>query len=354
MIIPFLDMKREAGALLSAGLMADIQEVIKSGQYLFGPKSQKLEQRFMNYFNSKASLVGSGTDGLIICLRALGVKPGDKVAIPAMTAIPTAIAVKAVGGEVVYIDVDETLTMSPEKLSLSLELHNCKAIIAVHLYGNSCNMDEIIYLAAKFNIPVIEDCAQSFGTIFGENRTGTIGTFGAFSFYPSKNLGCFGDAGLIISKDETLMKSVNELRFYGQTSRYKMGELYGLNSRTDEIQSAILLRKMDFMKSNTAKRKKLFNKYKHLKTIKWRDGAVPHLFPLIVENRDKLIKYLTDKGIETAIHYPFYLENEIEKTSVVSCPEAKKYSEQVLSIPFYPWLTELEADYIIEVLKNYG
>ena len=358
MIIPFFDANKENKKLIKLGLIKDIKKVIFSGQFLFGKQSETLEDIFSSYFQNHTSLVGSGTDALILSLKALGIGHGDKVAIPALTAIPTAIAVKAVGADIVYIDVDNSLTIDPNNLLGTLNKKKISALIAVHLYGNTCNMGLIQKICDNSGIPIVEDCAQSFGSRIGNRLTGTIGECGAFSFYPTKNLGAFGDSGLIISKNKSFIKKIKQLRFYGQTSRYKMGEMYGINSRTDEIQAAVLIKKMATIEEQLKKR--IYFKNLYIEKLKekfelpnWQEGAVPHIFPIIIKNRKKLVKYLNSCNVETIIHYPFYLENEIEKTKKTSCPSAKKYSSEVLSIPFYPWLSDKQIKYLFYTLLNF-
>lgn len=359
MKIPFFDMAREPLELIPAGLINDIEQVIRSGQYLFGPKCGELEQYFSEFFGVPAALVGSGTDALALSLKTLNIGPGKKVAIPALTAIPTAVAVKMVGAEPIYVDINGScLNMCEIELEEKLQNQKIDAVIFVNLYGNSARLRSVKIICDHFKIPLVEDCAQSFGSTFRGTLTGLIGQCGAFSFYPSKNLGSFGDSGLVISKDINFINKIKQLRFYGQESRYKMGDTWGFNSRTDEIQAAILLKKTNFIKEHLEKRSVLLKKYykalyKKFKIPLWQKGSVPHLFPILSNNREQLIKYLNSKEIETAIHYPFYLEQAIEKTERVSCPRAKKISQKVLSIPFHPWLTDEEVEYILKILGEF-
>lgn len=357
MNIPFLDLKREMSELMAEGLLGDIEKTLLSGNFLFGDNSDRLEKFMSDYFGSHAILVGSGTDALTISLMAIGIKYGDMVAIPSFTAIPTAAAVKMLGAIPIYIDIEENMTMSTYELAKVLEKYDIKAVVPVHLFGNPANMSKIISMCKYKEIPIIEDCAQSFGTTLEGQLTGTFGITGAFSFYPTKNLGAASDSGMIITKNEDLANLIRELRFYGQKSKYNMGSHIGINSRTDEIQCSILLKKIAFLERNTAIRKALKEKYNlsFLNKLtnawipEWHNEAVPHLYPILSKNRDKIIENLRGRGIETAIHYPFCLPEAIEKLPVLkeNCL-SKIASQQIFSIPFNPWLTKEEIDYIIE------
>jgi dTDP-4-amino-4,6-dideoxygalactose transaminase len=355
MNIKFFDV--EINKLLNDGLIEDIKNVIESKHFLFGSKSEELEQYFSNYFNSNAILVGSGTDALIISLLAIGIKSGDKVAVPAMSAIPTAIAVRIIGAQPIYIDIDDTMTIDVEILEHMVNKHNIKAIIPVHLYGNTADIESIKCLCNDNYIPIIEDCAQSFGSKINGQLTGTFGTLGAFSFFPTKTLGTFGDAGMILTKDKKLVSLIKELRFYGQISRYKMGNCIGINSRIDEIQATILLKKVKIINEELEKRKLLKIKYdKNLKSLNhswrpdWSDGAIPHLYPLLSAHRHKIMEILKQKGIETIIHYPFCLPEEVDKLYWPETTKSKKYSQKIYSIPFHTLLTDIEIDYILQTL----
>lgn len=362
MQIPFFLMERESQNLLDGGILSDIENVIKSGKYLFGPNMEKLEEYFSSYFNSYATLVGSGTDALFISLKALGIGPGDKVAIPSFTAIPTAIAVKLLGAEPIYVDINDSMTMDVKILEETLDLYNnIKAVIPVHLFGNTANITGIVSLCNHRYIPVVEDCAQSLGSCVNEKLTGTFGISGAFSFYPSKNLGTMGDGGMIITKDKSLADLFKELRFYGQSAKYKMGYHCGINSRMDEIQCAILLKKIESLNYIIESRKQMKIRYdnafrsssKLLWMPDWNEGAVPHLYPILSIHKEKIIKNLKDRGVETAIHYPFCLPEEIEKKPGLAYgTKAKKYSQIIFSIPFHPWLMKEEEDYILNAINE--
>ena len=310
MKVPFLNMKKEAEFLLKRGLLDDIGEVISSGHYLFGPKSLELENKLSEITNSYVSLVGSGTDALYLLLKIFGIGPNKKVAIPTISAIPTAVAVKMTGAEIVYIDVLENGTMDYKKLKECGE--ELSAIIVVHIYGNTAYIDNFVSFCNNKNIPLIEDCAQSFGSRIRGKFTGTFGSAGALSFYPTKNLGCFGDSGGIITKSKNIAEEIKELRFYGQRNKYCMGQKVGMNSRIDEIQSTILLKKLNYIKEVENIKKTMLEKYNNelsglnnFKTLYWLNGSIPHLYPIFVNNRNCFIKIKIN-----SIHLWIYLKHK--------------------------------------------
>jgi dTDP-4-amino-4,6-dideoxygalactose transaminase len=359
--VPFSYFDREANVLLFEGLLDDIKGVIESGRYLFGPLSIKLEEKLSSLFKSQAVLVGSGTDAIALSLKALGIGPGDKVAVPMISAMPTAIAVKMIGADAAYIDVDESFTMSPIKLIQAIKQdYSIKAVLPVHLYGNVANIDYINEICQKFNLYLVEDCAQSFGakTVTNGRMLGTIGISGALSFYPTKNLGSMGDSGCVITSEIDFANDIKQLRFYGQKSKSKIGERYGMNSRTDEIQCAILLKKLErihICADNRKKLKKLYDKHLNVRTIDWKDGALPHLYPIRVgaDVRDDFIKSVNKKGVELGSHYPFHLQEAIEKTPGVGRNTlAGRYVKEIVSIPFNPWITHIEAEYVIMAIND--
>lgn len=328
MKVSFLNFKKESKKLIKMGLMKDIENVIKSGIYLFGSKTEELEYLLSKRLNHNVVLVGSGTDALALSLLSLGIKSKMKIGIPSYSAIPTAIAVKMIGAIPVYIDINKTATID-YKNNLQLD-----AIIPVHLYGNIAK--------TNFNIPVIEDCAQSFGI-----QNGFSGFTKALSFYPTKNLGAFGDGGAIVVKTKKHAELIKQLRFYGQNSKSSI-ITPGLNSRMDEIQVTILLKKLQYFDEMVEKRQEMFYQYKPLErfSIKWKNGAVPHIYPLLSKQREKTIQKINQCGIETALHYPFYLQKAIENIENKES-YAYKLSQQVFSIPFNPFMKKKEIKYVI-------
>jgi len=362
MKVPFLNLDREAAILIGLGLMADIEEVVRSGRFLFGPKATELEIRLSEMYGRPVVLVGSGTDALALSLKALGVEPGDTVAVPAISAIPTAVAARMIGAKVEYVDVDESLTMDPFILEeTAVRCPSLKAVVPVHLYGNPAAIDRIREVCGRRGIVLVEDCAQSFGARHTSEPLGTFGSAGALSFYPTKNLGAFGDAGAVVACDEALAKAIRELRFYGQETSHRMGRFVGMNSRTDEIQCAVLLRKLDMLPAQFKRRLEMKAMYDatvaetEFRTPQWRDGAMPHLYPVMSENRAKAISALSSKGVETAIHYPFHLMEAVEgRPGSGHLSTAKACVGNIFSLPFNPWMTDKEIEHVLKSVKEAG
>lgn len=361
MNVPFLNLDREAATLIGLGLMTDIEEVVRSGRFLFGPKATELEIRLSEMFGREVVLVGSGTDALALSLKAIGVGPGDLVAVPALSAIPTAVAVHMVGAEPLYIDVDGGFTMDPLALEKAVGVPRLKAVVPVHLYGNPSDIGRIRVICSMNRLLMVEDCAQSFGARNHEAQLGTIGMAGALSFYPTKNLGCMGDGGAVVACDANLAKAIRELRFYGQETSHKMGRFIGMNSRMDEIQCAILLRKLQLLPAQFGRRTEMKAMYDaalaetRFWTPAWREGAMPHLYPIVAEDRERTASALAEKGVGTAMHYPFHLGEAVEGApGSGDFDQAKSYARKILSLPFNPWMTDDEIRHVLQSVKEVG
>jgi len=361
MNVPFLNLDREAQMLIGLGLMADIEEVIRSGRFLFGPKAAELEIRLSEMFGREVVLVGSGTDALALSLKAVGVGPGDLVAVPAISAIPTAVAIHMVGAEPLYIDVDGGFTMDPRKLEKMANHPRLKAVVPVHLYGNPADIGRIRVICCANRLILVEDCAQSLGAYSHDLPLGTLGSAGALSFYPTKNLGCMGDGGAVVACDANMAKAIRELRFYGQETSHKMGRFIGMNSRMDEIQCAILLRKLQLLLAQFGRRREMKVMYDaamaetRFWTPAWREGAMPHLYPIMAEDRAKTIAALAERGVGTAIHYPFHLMEAVEGApGAGELSQAKMYVGKVISLPFNPWMTDDEIKHVLQSVKEVG
>lgn len=352
-MIRFFDSTKENNELIENGLMKDIENVIRKGNFYFGEKTQELENKLSEYFNSNAITVGNGTEAIYLALKAFGIGKGSRVAIPTISAIPTAAAVFQTGAEIVYVDVN-TNTVTMDFLRLKEE-KNIDAVVFVHLYG--IVVEEIKAIAEyckKNNIILIEDCAQSFSSKNCYGLSGIFGNAGTFSFYSTKTLGGFGDAGCVISKSLNVIEKIRELRFYGQKSRYIMGNEFGINSRTDEIQASILLKKLENFENMIQKRQQMLLKYKRqleekgVWVLNWYVENVPHLFPILVNNRNVFInKMKREKNIETIVHYPFTLPSLCKSKYIEQFSGAEFVSSHIVSIPFHTSLTEEEINYII-------
>lgn len=359
MQIPFGDLKRQYQNLREPIDQATA-EVYASGWFVLGKQVEKFEAEFANYCGAKYAVgLGSGTEALHLALVACGVEYGDEVITVANTCVPTISAISFAGATPVLIDVDEqTFTIAPALIEERIN-KKTKAIIPVHLYGQCADMDAILAIARKHNLFVIEDCAQAQGAKYKGCMAGTMGDMGAFSFYPSKNLGAFGDGGLVLTNNQQLAQKLTKLRNYGQEKRY-YHSIKGFNSRLDELQAALLSVKLPYLDKWNQRRREIAKLYN--------DAFIPigincpqqisdrfhvyHLYVLRVPQRDRFQKLLADLGISTVIHYPIpiHQQESYQELRYQSkfLPIAEKLAEQIVSIPIYPELTNEEVDYIID------
>ena len=340
-----------------------VKRVLKSGWFVLGKEGEAFEQEFAEYNGSKYAIgVNSGTDALHLALRALDITTGDEVITVPNTAIPTINAISLANATPVFVDIDPlSYNLNPKKLKNSIT-KNTKAIMPVHLYGQPANLDEIIEIAEEHGIPVIEDCAQAHGATYKGKKVGTFGTMGCFSFYPSKNLGAYGDAGIITTNNETLRDKLLSLRNYGQTSRY-IHEETGTNSRLDEMQAAILRVKIKHLDKWTKKRRELaevytsnLNKVTIPQELKDRNH-VYHLYVIRSDNRDMLREHLARNGVGTQIHYPMpaHLQGAYKNLGMKegSFPITEKSAKQILSLPLYPELEKNKIRKVIELINKF-
>ena len=339
---------------------ASISRVISSGWYILGIELSNFEKLFSKYLNANYCVgVGSGTDALTISLMSLNIGKGDEVITTSLTAYPTITGILNSGAKPVLVDVYKSNALiDVEKIEAKIN-KKTKAIIPVHLYGQSCDMNMITKIAKKHNLAVVEDCAQATGAIYKGKKVGTIGDCGAFSFYPTKNLGAYGDGGAIITNSEKIYLKAKLYRNYGQEDKYNH-TLNGLNSRLDEIQAAVLATKLKFLDNWNRKRREIAKKYStELETVDFLKNDsdslhVHHLYVIKSNNRDKLMNHLTKNEVETLIHYPlpinkqkafFKMENETYEN-------ADKITKQILSLPINPWLKDDEINSIIEIINS--
>ena len=349
--------------LYQAEYEAAALRALRSGWYILGGELESFEREFAEYLGAKFCVgVNSGLDALTLTIRALGIGAGAEVIVPANTYIATALAVTANGAVPVFVEPDDFYNLDAEKISAAVT-EKTRAIIAVHLYGQAAAMDKISAVAEKFNLPLVEDCAQSHGAKFRGKMTGTFGA-GCFSFYPTKNLGAFGDGGAVVTDDENFARKIKMLRNYGSEIKYR-NELAGVNSRLDEIQAALLRVKLRHLDELTAERKNIARRYlaeiKNPKIIlpKILSGAehVWHQFVVRTENRDAFQKYLARENIQTVIHYPIpphlaecYAGFGFKRGDF---PVAEKFAGEVLSLPLFNGMTAAEIDFVVEVLNKF-
>lgn len=338
-------------------------EVLRNGWYVLGNEVKEFEKEFAKYIGTNYSIgLDNGLNALVIAFRELGIGIGDEVIVQANTYIASVMGITMNGATPVFIEPDEYFNIDVEKIESAIT-EKTKAICVVHLYGQASNMDKIIEIAEKYNLYIVEDCAQSHGADFNGKRTGTFG-IGCFSFYPSKNLGCFGDGGAITTNDEKLDRDFRVLRNYGSEKRY-YNEVVGYNSRLDELQAGLLRVKLSHLDELTKEREKIASRYLseiknfRIELPKIREGAtsVWHLFVIKTEERDRLQKYLEENEVGTVIHYPIppHLSKAYEYLGYKKgdFPITEKYAETVLSLPLYNGMTEEEQSYVIEAINRY-
>lgn len=341
---------------------AAIQNVITSSAFVGGDEVRRFETEFAAYCEARACVgVGNGTDALYLTLRALGIGPGDEVITVAHTFIATSEAISMTGAKAVFIDVTEdTMLMDPALIDAAIT-PKTKAIVPVHLYGQSCDMDAIMEIARKHDLKVVEDAAQAHGGRWRGQRVGSIGDAATFSFYPGKNLGAFGDAGAVVSQDEGLIERIRMLANHGRLEKYTH-KMEGVNSRLDGMQAAILRVKLRHLDEWNAKRRAHADFYlESLSASEFRPPAVHpnaepvwHLFVVRLADREALQKKLKDEGIATGIHYPVplhiqpaYQERQIPLGSL---PVTERVASQVVSLPMYPELSQAQLESIVNAM----
>lgn len=339
-------------------------EVLRSGWYVLGKEVSSFEEEFAQYTGSKYCVgLASGLDALWIAFRVLGIGQGDEVIVQGNTYIASVMGITINGATPVFVEPDEYYNMDASKIEEKIT-EKTKAILVVHLYGQASNMGPIMDIAKKYNLRVVEDCAQSHGACLGGQVTGTFGDIGCFSFYPSKNLGAFGDAGAIVTNDAKIADDVRVFRNYGSEKRY-YNRVVGTNSRLDELQAGLLRVRLSHMAELEAEKRKICERYlaelknDNIILPKIREGAthIWHQFVINTNRRQELIDYLNEKEIGTIIHYPIpphlseaYQYLQIGKGSL---PITEEYAETVLSIPLYNGMTDEEQDYVIEAINNF-
>tara|TARA_B100001250_G_C19740014_1_gene762606 strand:- start:337 stop:1431 length:1095 start_codon:yes stop_codon:yes gene_type:complete len=337
-----------------------IKRVLLSGNYILGQEVKNFEKEFSNYLNIKHAIsCKTGTDALFIALKQLDIGRGDEVIIPSHSAIATAASVIMSGAKPIYVDIEKDFyTIDPEKI-LDACNKKTKAIIVVHIYGQSCDMRKLKKIANLKKIKLIEDCAQSSGSSYFNKKLGTIGDIGCFSFFPTKNLGALGDGGCLVTNNSDLAKKIRRFRQYGWDEKRNTINP-GVNSRLDELQAAILrikLKNLDKDNIERFKQAKLYNNKlttTKIKTPKIRKNTFHsfHLYVIQTEKRDKLMKYLKSKNIITALHYKNPIHKMPGYSRKLSLNKTEKFYKSILSLPLFPGLKIKKQKLIIkEILK---
>jgi perosamine synthetase len=349
-----------------------VLEVIDSGQYILGNQCKDFEKEFAQFIGVKhAVLTSSGTSAIFLCLKALGVKEGDGILVPSLTAFPTIEPIFHAGARPIFIDIDDTFTVDPNHIESILKNKNqiagvkeIKGMIPVHLYGHPANMDFLLDLAQQYCLFVLEDCCQAHGAKYKGTRVGSMGIGGCFSFYPSKNLTVFGDGGMLVTSDDEMAKICRMLRDHGRREKYSH-ELVGYNLRFNEIQGAVgrlQLRRLDWF--NESRRGIAQWYHDGLKGVPvtppqamdWAE-AVYHLYVIQTIDRDKLAGFLKERGIQTGIHYPIpnHLQPAVQN-ALGQQPALRKTEDtvkKILSLPIYPELEKEKVDFICASIKEF-
>ena len=363
MKVPFGDLKLHYQAYKQQ-LDEATSRVLASGYYILGPELERFEKEFADYLGSGfVAGCASGTEAIYLPLAALGIKEGDEVLVVAHTAVPTISAISMTGATPVFVDIDpDTYVMDPQDLERKITAKS-KVIIPVHLYGQMADMDAIGKIAAKHKLPIIEDCAQCTGATYRGQQAGTIGEFSCWSFYPSKNLGAFGDGGATWAKSKENLDKLFKLRNYGQSKRYHH-DIIGINSRLDEIQAAILGAQLPYVNEWNVRRREIAKRYTDgLKDVVQTPVELPnsvhvyHLYVIQTDYRDELQTYLADRGVGTLIHYPIPAHRQEAYKFLGypagSLPNTEKIVKRILSLPLYPELEDGQVDAVIEAIKDF-
>ncbi len=341
-----------------------VLEVLANGYYIGGPDVKEFEEKIAQYANTNFAIsCGNGTDALQIAMMALDIKPQDEIITTPFTFIATAETIRILGAKPVFVDIDpKTYNIDPAKIEAAIT-PKTKCIIPVHLYGQAADMAEIMKIAKKHNLKVIEDNAQGLGGKYKDKKLGSIADISTISFYPAKNLGACGDGGMILTNDEDLQKKLRMIANHGQSKRY-YHSLKGVNSRLDALQAAILSIKLDYLDSWNKKRREIAKYYsKELNKIVTtpfeaeENYHIYHQYTILAENREELRNYLADNKIPSAIHYPIPLHLQEAfldlKYQAGDFEIAERIASKVLSLPMHPNLTPKEMEYIVATIKKF-
>jgi dTDP-4-amino-4,6-dideoxygalactose transaminase len=364
MEIPVFDLKRQY-MYLKAELDGAFTNVFDSGNFVLGENVRLFEEEFANYLDARFSVgVGSGTEALHLSLKACNIGHGDEVITVPNTAVPTISAISSAGARPVLVDVTpDTYTIDTKKIEKEIT-NKTKAILPVHMYGHSAEMEQIMKLAEAYNLRIIEDACQAHGAQYNGKNAGTSGDMGCFSFYPTKNLGAYGDGGIVVTNDEELYNKLLMLRNYGEVKKFT-SKIEGFNSRLDEIQAAFLRVKLKYLDEWTNKRREIATRYQQLlfnsniqlpSERQWAKH-VYHLFVIRTNRRDALKDYLQEHGVGTHIHYPIpvHLQEAYKKLGYKAgdFPISERNAGEILSLPIYPELTTEEIETVAGLIMEF-
>lgn len=358
-MIPIIDLNRQYRAI-QGEVETAMREVLERGDFVLGKALHRFEEEMASYCGVKHAIgVNSGTDAIYLALLGLGVGPGDDVVTTAFSMFATVEPIRLLGARPVFVDID------PEHFHVDLNqlrskvTKKTKAIIPVHLYGSVAPMKEIMELARQRNVPVLEDAAQAIGATYGGKKAGSLGTMGCVSFYPTKNLGGYGDGGMVLTSDDKLAEAVRTLRHHGQTKKY-VHQFIGINSRLDDLQAAVLSVKLKYLDGWNARRRDIAAKYAEgFKSFPIRIPVEPadvkhiyHQYTMRVADRDDVQRRLGEAGISSAVHYPLPLPYQPALETLGyqrgDFPESEKAANEVLSLPIFPEMTSEEVELVVK------
>jgi dTDP-4-amino-4,6-dideoxygalactose transaminase len=363
-MIPMIDLPAQYRSLATQ-IDTEVRSVMAGGSFILGPNVQAFESEIAAWIGVRHAVgVNSGTDALHLALRALDIGSGDEVITTPFTFVATAEAIGMVGATPVFVDIDPaTFNIDSACIEPAITART-KAILPVHLYGSPAAMPQIAALAAKHGLRVVEDCAQAIGAAIGERQVGTFGDIAAYSFFPSKNLGAYGDGGLVVTDDDALAARIRALRVHGGRIKYHHEEL-GLNSRLDEVQAAILRVKLPHLRAWNAARRRVAARYRKLLAalpdlrlpVESRDETcVYHQFTIRCADRSELQSALADAGIQSMVYYPLPLHRQplyaASKQCGQSLPHSERAAREVLSLPMFPELSDADITLIANVIER--
>lgn len=338
--------------------------VLRSGWYVLGKEVEEFEREFAQYTGADYCVgLASGLDSLWLAFRILGIGKGDEVIVQGNTYIASVMGITINGATPVFVEPNKFYNIDVDKIEEKIT-SKTKAILVVHLYGQASKMDKVMELAEKYNLRVVEDCAQSHGAVYNEKMTGTFGDIGCFSFYPSKNLGAFGDGGAIVTNDEKIAQDFRVYRNYGSEKRY-YNKVVGANSRLDELQAGLLRVRLSHLDELNEERKNICKRYLDgirnplikLPGIQENATTVWHQFVIRTQYRDKLVEYFKENDIGSIIHYPIppHLSEAYQCLNIPkgSLPVTEKFANEVLSLPLYTNYTEEEQEYVIDCINRF-
>jgi len=348
---------------------AALKRTLESGWYILGQEVESFEKEFATYLGAGHAVgVNSGTDALYLALRACEVGPGDEVLTVSHTAGATAAAIEQCGATPVFVDIEPaTFTIDVGQLADTIKKHRgrLKAVVPVHIYGHPAEITEVMDIAARYDLRVVEDCAQAHGAAWHNRKVGTFGDIAAFSFYPTKNMGALGDGGAVVTNDDELAKRVRLLRQYGWEQRY-ISKIAGLNTRLDELQAAILRVKLRHLDEDNRRRIKLAQSYNRelnehpaltLPQTSSNATHVYHQYVIRAQARDNLRDYLRERGTGTLIHYPVPIHQQPayagRLTNHNSLSETEAAAREILSLPLFPELREEQLEIVLQQLRDW-